>query len=344
MPRRRPGPRGRTLSPFLSILLLLASSCVAGGKAPLPEDRQPPSDRVGVDGSSRASAGHDVRFATEQALGATCLPNYGGEPPLQQAACRGLLPDHLRSLLRNLPDDHPFLTREQREKAADEPQWFLAVQGYGERPDYVAAVSIFGSFWIRSFEGVDPATTVYMVYGPDCIRDDTHPLHVRCLAGAPATIRDIRIYRSREGGSPENVTSELAPRAPVLTEAERKRYGIYLRPPDEGDAEDADIGLDVRGLHVTPVLRWVIAPAEEGDYEKPRIPDSDPRGFHRRAHFGFLVWTGRQFELREKIPRKLWACGVGNVGDDSCLGPFAGSTDPYLTDGNMHGSRQEDAR
>lgn len=330
-------PARRLVSPVFYALVLSASSCVADGGGTASHDLSPGPVPSVADARASASAGHGDRFVSESALGAKCLPNHGGEPPLQGAACYGRLPDHLQALLRNLPDSHPFLSRKQRAEAADQPQWFLPVQGYGGRQDYVAAISSFGSFWIRSFEGPDPATTVYIVYGPDCILDDTHPGHVRCLPGAPAAIRDIRIYRARGDALPEDVTAELAAPAPVLTASEREHYGIYLRSPEDGSAEDTDIGLDVRSLDTTPIMRWVIAPAEEGDYDRPRIPDSDSRGFLQQAHFGFLVWTGERFELREKIPLALWACGVGGVGDGSCLAPFAGHADPYLSQAGAPG-------
>ncbi|MGY1519036.1 hypothetical protein [Luteimonas sp. A482] len=233
-------------------------------------------------------------------------------------------------LLRNIPEGHPFLDAEQREEAAASDQRYRAVRGYGSRPDFVAAIHHFSQFWVRSFEGLDPETTIYVVYGPDCIPDRAAPRDVECLSGEGRTIRQLKLYRVRGRSLPEDVTSELAPPAPNLTPIERQRYGVYLRPPEEGGAVDTDIGLDVRRLATTPVMRWVIDPPEEGDYERPRIPDSDPRGFLQQAHFGFLVWTGERFELRDKIPLALWACGVDGAGDDSCRKQFEGGIDPYL--------------
>lgn len=148
-----------------------------------------------------------------------------------------------------------------------------------------------------------------------------------CLPGAPHVVRELKIYRMASDGIPEDVTRKIAPAPPTLTPEERARYGIYLRPPEEGGALDADIGLDVRRLATTPVMRWTIDPPEEGDYVRPRIPDSDPKGFMQLAHFGFLVWTGERFELREKVPLLLWACGIGRQ-DDGCTAGYRG--DPYL--------------
>lgn len=273
-------------------------------------------------------------FAVEEAMGAECRQDVGDDPPLQEAGCYGILPKHLRALVLNLPDEHPHLTPKEREEAASTRQWFRAVSGYGRRSDFVASVGNYSRFWIRSFEGVDPDNTVYVVYGPACTDDpalSTTSIEAGCLPGAPHVIRELKVYRFGAGGLLEDATSELTPPPPALTPDERKRYGVYLRPSEQGDAEDVDIGLDVRRLSTTPVMRWIIDPPEEGDYVRPRIPDSDPRGFNQQAHFGFLVWTGERFELREKIPLSLWACGVGGAAQD-CLERFRGGGDPYLLD------------
>lgn len=321
---RRAGAPARMAALVASSLLVM--SC---GAAP-PETAAEPTGPAGQAAVVRAaSSAPDNPFSVEEALGAECRPNYGGDPPLQGAACHGRLPKHLQWLLRNLPATHPHLSQEQREEAAAGKQWFRAVPGYGDRPDFVAHIPHYSQFWIRSFEGADPRVTVYVVYGPAC---DDDPVRSRqsiedgCLGGAPYVVRELKIYRVVSGGVPEDVTAEIAPAPPTLTPEERIRYGRYLRPPEEGGARDTDIGLDVRRLATTPVMRWTIDPPEEGDYVPPRIPDSDPRGFMQLAHFGFLVWTGERFELREKVPLLLWACGTRQ--DDDCTTGDRG--DPYL--------------
>ncbi len=314
----------------LFVPMFLAVSCGATPQEDAAARAAPAGQPVAEDPPAPAASDTGNPFAVEEALGASCRPNFGGDPPLQGAACYGPLPEHLQSLLRNLPDTHPHLSRDEREEAAAKPQWFRAVAGYGTRPDFLAQLHHFGQLWVRSFEGPDPDTTVYMVYGPSCTYDRDAPRDVRCLPGAPATIREVRVYRVRGSGLPEDATSLLAPPAPTLTAAERARYGVYLRPPEEGEAVDTDIGLDVGRLDTTPVMRWVINPPEEGDYERPRIPDSDPRGFFQQAHFGFLVWTGERFELRERIPLRLWVCGVAGPCDARSLEGYGG--DPWLTE------------
>src|SRR5690606_8638414 len=110
-------------------------------------------------------------------------------------ACSGPLPEHLAWLIRNIPESHPFLDAAKREQAATSKQRYKAVRGYGSRPDFVAAIHDFSQFWVRSFEGPDPDTTVYVVYGPDCIPDRGASRDVECLPGDGRTIRQLKIYR-----------------------------------------------------------------------------------------------------------------------------------------------------
>lgn len=107
-------------------------------------------------------------FAAERAIGAECDSAAVTDAPLEDTACYGSLPEHVASLLRNLPDSHPFLSAAERREAASTQQKFKAVGGLGKRRDVVAVIQHFSPFWVRSFEGSDPETTVYLVYGPDC--------------------------------------------------------------------------------------------------------------------------------------------------------------------------------
>lgn len=337
MYRSPPGTAPRTLAP-LSVLVLLVASCVAVGRPAETPPRNPAAE-AGVSAPSDTTD----RFAAERALGAECDRRWVSEPPFQDSGCYGLLPAHVAEFLRNLPDAHPYLDAQYREEQARRKQLFRFVEGYGRRPDVLARIDRRSEFWIRSFEGEHADVTVYVVYGPAC---DDHPRFRErfvgdgCLPGHPYVTRDIRVYRVRAGDAPEDVTNQLAPPPPELTAAESARYGIHLRPPEEGAAWNTDIGLDVTRLAVTPVMRWTIAPAEEGDYEKPPIPDADPRGFSGRAHFGFLVWTGERFDLREKIPLSLWACGVSeSIEDRACLLPYSGGIDPYLIEDEAQATR-----
>lgn len=286
-----------------------------------------------------APADASAYFAIEEALGAECDGKWISDPPLQDAACYGMLPEHVASFIRAIPEGHPYLSAEQREQAAQKKQRFRAVEGYGDRPDILASIDHYGTFWIRSLEGPDPEVTVYTVYGPSC-NDDPY-LKQRfvgdgCLPGAPYVTRELKIYRVQIGREPQDVTNELAPEPPGLTQAERGRYGIYLRPEEEGTAVDTDIGLDVTRLARVPIMRWVLRPVQEGDHEAPAMSASDPRAFldhnwrEYAAHFGFLVWTGEHFELRESVSSDLWPCRSVQSGRHVCGGGSDGIVDRYL--------------
>lgn len=276
-------------------------------------------------------------FAIEKAMGADCGNWAITDPPLGDTACAGQLPEHLAWLLRNIPEaEHPFLTTAEREEAVQARQNFKAVSGLGQRPDFVAVIGHFSSFWIRSFEGPDPDITVYLVYGPRCDAnwyDPNDPVKTKCLPGG-TYLRGFKLYRVHKGATLEDVTRELAPRAPRLTVAERRRYGIYLRP--EGNARDADVQMDISRLAYVPVLRWLLRPVQEGDYDPPLMPVSDPRAFEdldwrdHAAHFGFLVWTGKHFELRESVPPSLWPCRTVRSSEHACGAGYDSHADRYL--------------
>lgn len=259
-----------------------------------------------------------------------------GVPPLEDMACDGILPEHFISFLRSLPDTRHFLSAPEREVIVRSRQHFKAVDGLGRRPDVVAVINHYSSFWIRSFEGPDPEVTVYLVYGPEC--DDAMPASAgtrhRCRpAGSHA--REFTLYRVRKGGRPEEVTRALAPEAPGLTNEERRRYGVYLK--SRGEANGSDIKLDVSRLAYVPVLRWVLRPVQEGEYEPPDMPASDPRAFvdyywgnRNVAHFGFLVWSGTHMQLRETLPEELWPCRASGSASPLCDAGYHSHADRYL--------------
>lgn len=278
-------------------------------------------------------------FALEEAMGAQCDARWIGEPPLQDSACYGVLPEHVAAFIRRIPDGHPYLSMELREEAASKKQRFRAIRGSGERPDILAVVETYGTFWIRSFEGPNPEVTVYVVYGPSCSDDPSLriPVSAACLPGEPYVTRELRAYRVQGAGEPTDVTTELLPQPPTMTPEEKSRYGIYLRPEEEGPAADIDIGLDVTRLTQVPVMRWVLRPVQEGDHEAPDMPASDPRAYldfdwrDYAAHFGFIVWNGQRFELRETVSSDLWPCRSVQFGRRVCGAGSENSIDRYLT-------------
>lgn len=267
-------------------------------------------------------------FAREIAMGADCGDQWLTDPPLQDSACYGRLPPHIANFLRNIPDNHLFLTDKERKKAAQSKQTFKAVNGLGARPDYVVSIYDLEPFWLRSFEGKDPDSTIYLVYGPECDvnwKNPKNPSETKCFSSADS-MRKFKLYRVYKNGLPQDVTKELAPLPPELTAAESKQYGRYIKP--KGNAQSTDIKLDVTRLQYTPVMRWVLAAVEEGDYELPRMPTSDQRAFKEyenaapRAHFGFLVWNGTRFDVHKEIPSSLWPCRTVQPGKQVCASGY----------------------
>lgn len=323
----------------LAIALTLAALMAACGSAvPIVAPNASTVDSTPVDVSLPASEASKADWlAVEKAMGADCGGGAITDPPLGDIACSGQLPEHLAWFLRNIPEGHPFLTAAEREDAAQTRQSFKAVSGLGQRPDFVAVIHHFSLFWIRSLEGPDPDTTVYLVYGPQCDATWSDPvdlLNNKCFPD-DAYLREFKLYRVHKGGPPEDVTRELTPPAPSLTPAERQRYGVYLHP--EGNAKATDVKLDVSRLAYVPVLRWVLRPVQEGDYQPPPMPSSDPRAFDDHdwgstnvAHFGFLVWTGERFVLREMVPPALWPCRTGRTDEHACGAHYDSHTDRYL--------------
>lgn len=275
-------------------------------------------------------------FGSERSLGADCRSAFVTDPPLADTACHGPLPAHVAEFIERLPDSHPFVGAAER-AAARAPQVYKAVPGQGRRPDIVAMIAHLSPFWIRSFEGADSDTTVYMVYGPDCDarrRDPDDPGRWICRSD-DAAFRDVVLYRVHRGGPPEEVTADLAPPAPGMTRDEMLRYGRYLAA--EGAARSTDVKLDVSRLAYVPVLRWVFRPIDYGDYDPPAMPASDPRAYEdsdwraRAAHFGFLVWNGERFELRDEVPAALWPCRTVRHDGHACAAGHDHAVDRYLS-------------
>ena len=320
------------LNPFFALTAMTIVLSIASCRSPASPD----SSFL----ASRAREGEDRGESKVNAMerDADCGTSAITDPPLADMACAGHLPEHLVELLRSMPDTHLFLNASEREEIARSRQSFKVVGGLGRRPDVVTVISHPSLFWIRSFEGPDPDVTVYMVYGPDCeassaFERDAARQECRSMDGY---LRNVTLYRVSKGHPPEDVTSTLMPPLPRMSRKEQLRYGVYLRP--EGEASEADIKLDVSRLVRTPVLRWVMRPVQEGDYEPPDMPASDPRAFidyywgnRNVAHFGFLVWNGRRMELRETVSEALWPCRVSGPQSRNCDAGYDGSADRYLT-------------
>lgn len=260
----------------------------------------------------------------ERQLGARC-PNdlaarLATQADLLIGACQGTLPPHLSALLVAIPEQQLLLPRTWRERQVSQKAWFKAVPGYGLRPDFLA---VQGDVWVRSFEGADPSTTVYLVSGPFACADNRSPdaepaKTVRLPAGSCREgLVQHRVYRVSAGAAPVDITQQALPAEPLLSDAYRKRYG----------ADGARVQLDAGKLQFGPALRWYV---DVGTTEKP-----EPRSYGEwgRLHLGFAVWNGERFEPRDTVPRVVWPCDPVAPGDASCGAYADAGRDPFIVVG-----------
>lgn len=339
-------PRSLLQLPLLPVLLMVTTACTQA--APPAASASAASSSMPASGATHTAsasmrkektAWEKERFAIEKAMGASCRhPGSDGvveELPFEDANCSGRPPAHLLAFIRHIPVGGSL-----RQRTEEEQQYYKAIPGLGKRPDFLVDYGLAG-FWVRSFEGADPDTTVYLVHGPVC---DYEEKGSHCLSESEE-LRNIRLYRTHKGGAPQDVTDELLPPVPTMTRAEKRRYGIYLRP--KGLARDGDIKLDISRITYVPVLRWTIRPAHderEDFYHPPKsIPDTDPRVYKEyyrtdlhnsdnNVHYGFLVWNGERFELREKVPADLWPCRYRWTANKECPLDYESRIDRYLTE------------
>lgn len=260
----------------------------------------------------------------ERQLGARC-PNdlaarLATQADLLIGACQGTLPPHLSALLVAIPEQQLLLPRTWRERQVSQKAWFKAVPGYGLRPDFLA---VQGDVWVRSFQGADPSTTVYLVSGPFACADNRSPdaepaKTVRLPAGnCREGLVQQRVYRVSAGGAPVDITQQALPAEPLLSDADRKRYG----------ADGARVQLDAGKLQFGPAVRWYV---DVGTTEKP-----EPRSYGEwgRLHLGFAVWNGERFEPRDTVPRAVWPCDPVAPGDASCGAYADAGRDPFIVVG-----------
>lgn len=259
--------------------------------------------------------------AIERQLGARC-PNdlaarLASQDNLLVGACQGVMPAHLANALKAIPEQQLLLPRAARERQLSQKAWFKAVPGYGVRPDFIA---VQNGLWVRSFEGADASTTVYLVSGPFTCVDGRYPDEnagktMRLSTGScREALVEQRVYQVTAGGTPQDITAQVMPAQPLLSDADKKRYGV----------EGAGVQLDPGKLQYGPALRWYADVSTEGKAE-PRT-----YGEWGRLHLGFLVWTGERFESRDTVPRGLWACDPVAPGDAACSGYADAGRDPFV--------------
>ncbi|MGY1459788.1 hypothetical protein ACW5F0_14275 [Luteimonas sp. A534] len=165
-----------------------------------------------------------VPYAVEKRMGAEWCPEdpddeRGRKSGILNRPCFGLLPRHLAEVLVAIPEGDIFLPVVTRARHALLPQKYLALPGYGERPDFMAVVDILEGITLRSFEGVRPADTVYLVEGPfRCIDNDPVAVaegeYLLQTTACQAAQADIRLYKWSTGaGSMARVQTEMTIRS-----------------------------------------------------------------------------------------------------------------------------------
>lgn len=304
-------------------------SATEQGAPAAPESRAPTAETFGIELPATLPSAAEF-YAIERALGARCPePN---EYDVSRKPCRGPVPAHLASTLVALPTRDAYFPRSMREALARRALRYYAVPGLGQRPDFWLLLP--DGAWLRSFEGPDPTITTYLFKQPSNGRDSAiadwraaHPDDPEPSAGSlPWTDYAFKVYRTVDGGPPEDVTADLLPPKPTMTAEERRRYAPYLGQ-ELVEASDDDIFLILEKLQYAPTMRWIV----EFDPDTP-IPESDPRRFGdwANAHFGFLVWTGERFELKQRVSRSLWPCRPVPKGKAPCAYDSDPAWDPFL--------------
>ncbi|WOB27565.1 MULTISPECIES: hypothetical protein [Xanthomonas] len=249
------------------------------------------------------------QFALEQDMGATCTTRLqrsasGRSVLLPADECIGPAPRPLAQVILALSSSDLAITPDTRADALKHAV-YVASAGLGKRADFMLATD---AFWVRSFESPDPLDVVYLVGG------------VRCTDQA-VDCKDsggVRAFRFDAKGQLADVSKEVLPPAPTLTEDEIRRYQPYAEPVPF---------LDMSRLWAVPVLRWVI----EFDPDAPLA--SDPRYYNDWAylHFGFLVWNGQRFDLMNTVDRSRWPCRPVAEGKAACSGPLDNKGDRFVT-------------
>lgn len=249
------------------------------------------------------------RFALEQGMGATCSTrsqrtSSGRSALLPADECIGPAPRPLAKVILSLTPSDLGLSVEARGEALKHAV-YVASPGLGERADFLLASD---KFWVRSFESHDPLQTVYLVGGVSCTDQA-----LNCKDS-----RGVRGFRFEGKDRFVDVSKNVLPAAPTLSEDDVRRYQAYAEPVPS---------LDVSRLWQVPVLRWVI----EFDPDAPLA--GDPRYYNDWAylHFGFLVWNGKRFDLMDKVDRSRWPCRPVAEGTAACSGPLDNRGDRFVT-------------
>lgn len=112
-------------------------------------------------------------------------------------------------------------------------------------------------------------------------------------------------YRLDGRGRAHVVTRRVLPEDPMLNLPKGEAYSMH----DEAGS-DPGVWVDLSRLSEVPVLRLYVELGDSGGLPRDH-PRAFPGGYPGRVytvHFGFLVWNGLRFDLRNAVPRALWPC------------------------------------
>ena len=186
------------------------------------------------------------------------------------------------------------------------------------------ADGLYFSATVRTLAGARPQDTVYLLQtGSEidgciglkallvpgdrvgrkfCVFDEEQGA-ARIQAGAAPRF-GFTAYRL-DGQRVHDVTRRVLPDDPLLRASDRASYAVH----DETGAHPG-VSVDMSRLAEVPVLRLYVELGDGGGLPR-KHPRAFPAGYPgdaHIAHFGFLVWNGQRFELRNTVPRALWPC------------------------------------
>lgn len=319
---------------------LLAAACAAESRAAsvAPPATQDPGAAPSRTIAAQLSEPPDAtpspwrEYAVEEAMGAKC-PEPGktwgldsrdaesAEDSVLGGACVGRIPAHVARFLASLGATVLHLKpADLRDMLESDDIRYRATPGDGSRPDFLVEGNLV---WIRTIEAKGNAPATYLVDAPFGCRSMQSP-STPCML----QVWQTRAYRVAHGRPPQDITQQVFPKAEDLAKTERERYLPHLVDDGEPNTTDVAPWLDYTRLQQVPTLRRIM----QFDPDNP-LPASDPRAFGDppMAHFGFLVWNGVRYELRETVTRDVWPCirvpdGVGPCTDardvrDPFIGP-----------------------
>lgn len=210
---------------------------------------------------------------------------------------------------------------------------------------------VYFSTIVRTLAGARPEDTVYLLQvasevdtcaglkallGADervgrkfCVYDEEQGA-ARIQSGAEQRF-GFTAYRLDGRGHPRVVTRRVLPEDPMLNLPKGEAYGVH----DETGSHPG-VWVDMSRLSEVPVLRLYAELGDSGGLPRDH-PRAFPGGYPGRVytvHFGFLVWNGERFDLRNTVPRTQWPCTYDDSGPSgqSCL---ERDPDPFVSPAAM---------